>query len=95
MTWQGGYYYRSERQGRRVVRRYIGKGVAAEIIARADELERARRRVERARLRIDKAQAAELLAALAALRDQAAEATRQALEAAGFRERRGEWRRRR
>ena len=101
MGWErrsrGGLYYtRSRRVGGRVVREYVGTGLAAELAARLDAAERGRRgaraaagRAERERLDAADATLAELSAVADAL-------ARSALLLAGYhRHDRGEWRRRR
>ena len=90
------YYTRSRRVNGRVVREYIGIGLAAEIAARTDERERAYRqaraqaeREERERLDALDGQVDELCGTADVL-------ARAALVLAGFHQHhRGEWRRRR
>ena len=90
------YAYRSRREGRRVVKEYLGNGFAAELAVRGDDLDRAERQAERAEERaarepLDAASA--LLVELGAKLDAVVGAT---LTAAGYhRHKRGEWRRRR
>src|SRR5262245_45941618 len=96
MAWERGYYYRVRKVGGRVVREYIGRGPAAELIAELDAFERA----EKEHRRFDRAAEADRWAdldrrvtAFCELADLMAEA---AFLAAGYhRHKRGEWRKRR
>ena len=98
MAWEerkggGRYYTRSRREGGRVVREYVGTGPLAELAAEADherrELEEARRGRERAELERLKALAAPVMEV-----SEAAEILAHAhLVAAGYRRRKGEYRR--
>jgi hypothetical protein len=89
------YYTRSRWKDGGVVRQYIGTGPLAEIVALDDELKRLQDEEETACRRQEwehLEQSAEFLRAL----EEAYEAlTRAHLLAAGYRKRRGEWRRRR
>jgi hypothetical protein len=101
MGWErrtrGGLYYtRSRREGGRVVREYVGAGVAAELSARLDAARREKAERQRAEARVE----AERLDAAEATLDDLCEAADTlagaALLAAGYhRHDRGEWRRRR
>ena len=53
----GPYYYRSVRRGKRVLREYLGRGVAAERAAREDEQLRAARAQEHQAIIAEMAQA--------------------------------------
>jgi hypothetical protein len=101
MAWEtrngrGAYYTRSRRQGRRVVREYLGKGMVAELAAVLDARDQAERREKRQALARERERleaADEPLAELCRLTDLLA---RGALLAAGYHQHaRGHWRRRR
>jgi hypothetical protein len=94
MAWfKGRYYYRSRREGRRVVREYIGSGELAEIAARYDELDRQEKREEALALRQAKEDLARLDAAMRESWTSVETVARAALLAAGYRQhKRGEWR---
>ena len=101
MAWEtrrgrGRYYTRSKRVAGRVVREYVGGGVAGDVAAELDALERAARAAAAAAWRAELERLEELDGAVAAF-DGAVEAlARAALLAAGYRQHhRGEWRRRR
>lgn len=91
----GPYYTRSRRRNGRVVREYVGRGALAEQVARQDAVARASREAARsARTRErDSLQAAR--GSLQALRAQLDSLTSAALEAAGYHQHHGQWRRRR
>jgi hypothetical protein len=99
MSWEtrgvyGPYYTRSRRVDGRVVREYVGAGPLADIIAQADEAERAARRLERRREREQMEQDRELDDLFGAYSAGVDELLRSALEAAGYHQhKRGEWRR--
>ena len=89
----GRYYTRSRREGGRVLREYVGGGLAGELAAEADrerrELEEAQREREREDIERIKALAAPVLEV-----SEAAEILARAhLVAAGYRRRKGEYRR--
>jgi hypothetical protein len=89
----GRYYTRSRREGGRVLREYVGGGLAGELAAEADrerrELEEAQRKREREDIERIKALAAPVLEV-----SEAAEILARAhLVAAGYHKRKGEWRR--
>jgi hypothetical protein len=95
MGWHGPYYYRSRRDGSRVVREYIGTGQVAERAALLDALARQRRLDEAAERRTQR----DLLRALEepveqlnALTDLVARA---ALLATGYHQHKRQWRKRR
>jgi hypothetical protein len=93
MAWdKRGFFYRSRRVGRRIVREYFGKGPVASMAALLmAELRRARRRHARTAARLDKAD--EAFREFHDLLDQAAAA--HLLVAGYYRHDRGPWRRRR
>jgi hypothetical protein len=98
MAWEerergGPYYTRSRREGGRVVREYVGGGLAGRLASESDRIERERRE-ERA---LEEKRAREKLEALAApvleLEEAAAVLVRAHLIAAGCHRHKGEWRR--
>jgi hypothetical protein len=98
MAWEerergGPYYTRSRREGGRVVREYVGDGLAGRLASESDRIERERRE-ERA---LEEKRAREKLEALAApvleLEEAAAVLVRAHLIAAGCHRHKGEWRR--
>ena len=92
----GRYYTRSRRDGRRVVREYVGTGPTAEAIAQLDALDRERRAEERAAWARERTHIDGLTAPVLALDALAEALARVALVAAGFhRHHRGAWRKRR
>ena len=97
MAWdKRGYYYRSERDGRRVRRMYVGAGRAGEIAAQLDALAREERWLKALDLRDEKAELDALDAPLNELNDVADLLAHAALLAAGYHQhKRGEWRKRR
>jgi hypothetical protein len=96
MAWERGYYYRVRRENGRVVREYVGSGIAAAVIAEMDERERQEREEARQTERAERAYEQALAEQLDRLCELADLAARAALLAAGFRRHnRGEWRRRR
>jgi hypothetical protein len=103
MGWEtrGGhiYYYRKERQGRRVISTYCGRGEIATLFAALDELDRERRQQEAMERQFARAEFAEIAATppeLTMLLAEARAAIADALEAAGYHQhKRGEWRKRR
>jgi len=97
MAWdKRGYYYRSERDGRRVRRKYVGAGRVGELAAQLDALERDEGMLKALDLRDEKAELDALDAPLNELNDLADLLARAALLAAGFHQhKRGEWRKRR
>ena len=94
--WGGTYYYRSRREGKRVVKEYVGAGPAAELLAAVEEREREwhqveadRRRAEMARMDAADAEVDDLCRRVELL-------VRATLLGAGYhRHDRGEWRKRR
>jgi hypothetical protein len=92
----GRYYTRSRRCEGRVVREYVGGGLAGECAATADIGLRVARRVARDARSEELKQIAELDAKVIALSEAVETAAKAALLIAGFhRHARGEWRRRR
>lgn len=90
---KGRYYTRSNRQGRRTVREYLGSGLYGEYWAQVDADARAARaeRAEAARAEVD--ELAELGKFVAAYVQNVKAAAHDALAAAGYqRHQRGEWR---
>jgi hypothetical protein len=103
MGWEtrGGhsYYYRKERQGRRVISTYCGRGEVATLFVALDELDQERRQQEQAVNQAARAEFAEFAATppeLTMLLAEARAEVARALEAAGYHQhKRGEWRKRR
>jgi hypothetical protein len=91
MGWRGRYYYRSVRQGRRVLTEYRGAGDVAEMAAALDAEERAERQAEREARKAELALDMEIDAAGRQLRG----ALEAALLASGYHKHKGTWRRRR
>jgi hypothetical protein len=93
---QSGYYYRSRRVGRKVVKVYVGRGPAAELAARLDERERQDRRAAREAFLAEQVRLAVADVVLSDARDLVGLLVRAALILSGFHLHRGsEWRRRR
>jgi hypothetical protein len=88
------YYYQSERaEDGRVVKKYIGAGEVAELIAHADATRRRAREARRAQER-EELERMEALAAPVLEIEKAADILARAhLIAGGYRKRKGEWRR--
>jgi hypothetical protein len=92
MGWERGYYYRVRKINGRVVREYVGAGLAGELAAN-EQAERDRRRAAARTERADLDRLAVELDELSALADLLARA---ALLAAGYHQHeRGQWRKRR
>jgi hypothetical protein len=93
------YYYRKERQGRRVVSTYCGRGELARLLAELDQLDRQRRDEERAEAQFGRSEFAELAATpeeVTLLLAEARAEVRRVLGAAGYHQhKRGEWRKQR
>ena len=100
MAWEtqergGSYYTRSRRQDGQVVREYIGTGLIGQIAAQLDEYER-RQKEEKRLYWKEKKERLEWDAAFLEELEEAAEIlVRAELVLAGFRCRKGEWRRER
>lgn len=90
------YYYQSERdeQGR-VVKKYIGTGQIAELVAHAEETRRKVREDRRAKEREELERMEALAAPVLELDEVTDVLARAALLAAGYHHHRGEWRRER
>ena len=95
MGWERGYYYRVRREGRRVVREYVGTGRIAELAAQLDALRRQKREAEAAVWQAEKARLDALDAKVSALIDLTDMAAAAALLAAGFHQHKRQWRRKR
>ena len=101
MAWErrktGGLYYtQSERINGRVVRRYIGKGEIAEVIASVDDSVKAERKKAQADVRAGRAELDELELLVAKYDAEVSTIVNAALSAAGYhRHQRGPWRRKR
>ena len=90
------YYYEKERQGDKVVSRYIGAGQLASLVAEINQLDRERRQQEQWEAQRARNAFAELAATsedLTLLLEQAQSAAAAALVEAGYcQHKRGEWR---
>jgi hypothetical protein len=92
------YYYEKERQGSRVVSRYIGAGRLAPLVADLNKLRNERRQQERWEAQIARTEFAELAATPAAvtlLLEHAQRAAAAALVAAGYHQHKRQWRKKR
>src|SRR5262249_31715253 len=90
------YYYHNKRVGSRVVRRYLGTGVIAELAAATDDLRRLERAIEARECRDLAARLREAEAALVALCNGTDVLARAARVVGGYHcHARGSWRRRR
>jgi hypothetical protein len=90
------YYYQSERdEGGWVIKRYVGVGEIAELIARADESRRRAREAERTRGREELERLEVLAAPVLELHEAAEVLARAHLIAGGYRRCKGVWRRER
>ena len=98
MSWcrDGRYYYRSRREGGRVISEYLGVGAVGAAAARRDEERRAQTIAERECNRAAREEARQLEVALRDLARVSDQLMAETLTTAGFhRHHRGEWRRRR
>lgn len=87
------YYYTAEREGRRVVKRYVGAGRVGALAAQLEAENRDEREAAAEAERRERAELDALDDALAELHELADAATRAALVAAGcHRPKRGKWR---
>lgn len=77
------------------MREYVGKGLAGELAAAQDAEARAERAAAREELRHEQQMTTDLRASLAALSEQIVGLMEATLEARGYHEHRGEWRRKR
>ncbi len=98
MAWEtrerGGLYYtRSRREGGRVVREYVGGGLAGLLASEADRIERERREVQNCRHRQELERLRRLCAPVDVLSEVAEVLTRAEFIAAGYHRHKGEWRR--
>lgn len=92
---RGRYYTRSRRVQGRVIREYVGCGIAGELAAAADAERRAEREAERATIKAERQRVQAINAELAALHQIVNQLTRGALLAAGFERYKRQWRHRR
>ncbi len=100
MTWEerergGRYYTRSRREEGRVVREYVGGGLAGELAAEADRIEREQAELEKVRQRRELERIEALVAPALELDEAVQIIVRAHLVAAGCHRRKGEWRMRR
>jgi len=89
----GRYYTRSRRVEGRVIREYLGGGLAGEMAAEADHMERERREAEKQRQRRELERLEALSAPVEELHEAAAVLARAHLIAAGCHRHKGEYRR--
>ena len=89
----GRYYYRSRRQGARVLKEYVGAGLIADFSAEEDQLNRERREVEKLKEQEDLEHLNALAAPVIELSEAAQILARAHLIAAGCHRHKGEWRR--
>ena len=92
---RGGYYYRSRREGDRVITEYLGKGPLVLAMVELGSLERERRAYERAEIRARQEAELEIDREIDALGDLARQLTRAVLVASGYHTHKRQWRRRR
>ena len=101
MAWEtrqrgGRYYTRSKKIGGRVIREYVGTGLAGELAAALDARRRAERQAEQAAWRRDLERIKSAIAPLEEFCDTVEVLARASLLLAGYHQHnRGEWRRRR
>lgn len=91
----GRYYTRSRRENGRVIREYVGTGIAGELAAAGDAERRAAREAERAAIRAERERERAAEAELVALHRTVDLLTRGALLVAGFERHKRQWRKRR
>jgi hypothetical protein len=91
----GPYYTRSRREGGRVVREYVGGGLAGRLASESDRIERERREAEKRQYRQELERLRSLLAPVLKLSEAAEVLTRAELIASGYHRHKGEWRRER
>jgi len=89
----GRYYTRSRREGSRVVREYVGTGPLAELAAEEDRIQRELEEERREREREELGRLEGLAAPVLELSEAAEILARAHLVAAGYRRRKGEYRR--
>jgi len=101
MAWEtrqrgGRYYTRSKKIGGRVIREYVGKGLAGELAAAADARARAKREAEKAAWRAEQERMEAALVPFEDFYEGVETLVRGSLILAGYhRHHRGEWRRKR
>ena len=98
MAWEerkggGRYYTRSRREGGRIVREYVGAGIAGELASEADRIERELREAEEARQKGELEHLESLVAPVLEVSEAAEVLARAHLIAAGYHRRKGEYRR--
>jgi hypothetical protein len=92
------YYYEKEREGDKVVSRYIGAGRLAPLVAEINQLRQERRQQQRWEAAITRDEFSELAATpedLTLLLEQARSATAAALVDAGYHQHKRQWRKKR
>ena len=87
------YYYRSVREGKRVRKEFVGGGALGQLAAQMDELERLQRKEEEAYCKEERERLQRSAGFLRELEEAAEILTRAEFLVAGYRKRKGEWRR--
>lgn len=89
------YYYRKRWQNGRVISEYVGPGLVGRLAAFHDQTDRAQAAHEREEFRAAKAKQRELDRAVDGFGELVRSLTREELQAAGYHQHKGQWRRRR
>lgn len=92
---RNGYWYRSRREGRRVVTDYLGNGLLAELLAEDAAMEAAQRKLEREAQAAEREREREIDRAIDQAGDELRLLVRACLLANGYHNHKGQWRRRR
>ena len=87
------YYYRHERDGEKVHKKYVGAGLVAELASEADRIERERDAAEKRRSGRELEHLELLMAQVLKLNHAAGVLVRAELIVGGYHRRKGEWRR--
>ncbi|MBU0607063.1 MAG: hypothetical protein KKI08_04215 [Armatimonadetes bacterium] len=92
---RNGYWYRSKREGDRVVTEYLGRRSWVQAVVELDDLERQQRQAEQARARAEREAALELDREIDRLGDLTREITGAVLVVSGYRSHKRQWRKQR